>query len=165
MYEILKYRKMNKVHKVLIDELKDIVGHDGQLIELDFEQWPNFVYVAYKQKDMQYARDTMWVYKDKEIQKKDFPIINFIKETFHPLGNVMYCATSYTSCLKNDQDSIIYSKKHGDSEVSTTATNGQFYLSITPSTLNKIKKDYKKNGENSIFELIENELYFTAVED
>lgn len=144
---------MNKVHKDLIEELKDIVGHEGQLIELDFRFWPSCVSVAYKTNTLEYGWDTMWTYTNESIQDLDFPIMNFIKDTFQPLGNVMFCSTSY-SLPTGDDDFVIMERPHGNATLTVTAKDGKFYMTVKPSTLKKVKKAFEADPENSIFDLI-----------
>ena len=144
---------MNKVHKVLIDELKDIVGHDGQLIELDFRFWPSCVAVAYKVNALEYGWDTMWTYTNESVQNLDFPIMDFIKKTFEPLGNVMFCSTSY-SLPNGEEDYVFEERPHGNSTLTVTAKDGKFYMSVKPSILKKIKKAFESDPENSIFDLV-----------
>lgn len=146
---------MNKTQKFLINELKDIVGNEGQLVELDFRHWPSYVFVAYKQKTLEYGWDTIWRYKNKNVNELDFPIMDFIKGTFKPLGNVMFCTTSYSPPSGTD-DYIINEIPHGNSTLTATAKNGKFYLSISSSTLKEIKKSFAENPENSLFELVDN---------
>lgn len=146
---------MSKVHRFLIEELRDIVGRDGQLIELDFRFWPSCVAVAYKVNTLEYGWDTMWSYTNESVQNLDFPIMDYIKKTFEPLGNVMFCSTSY-SLPTGEEDYVIAERPHGNTTLTVTAKDGKFYMTVKPSTLKKIKKEFAADPENSIFDLIDN---------
>lgn len=143
------------MNKTLIAELKNIVGNKGQLIELDFRHWPSRIFVAYKQKTLEYGWDTMWRYTDKNADELDLPVIDYIKQTFQPLGNIMFCTTSFSQPSDND-DYVIKELPYGDKKLTATSKNGKFYMSVKPSTLREIKRIAETENENSMFVLINN---------